>query len=60
MRSKIILQSAENRVTRVTWSRGVEDGCAGWAIVHPDFGRSVNPVLINCAPHIIICPSRFR
>ena len=35
--------------------RGVRDEWAEWAIVHPDFGRSVNPISTRgsrlCPPH---------
>ena len=35
---------------------------AGWAIAHPGFVKSINPVSeeADCAPHITTCPPSFK
>ena len=44
--------------------RGVVRGCAGCAIAHPDFGRSVNPISTRgdrlCPPNYYWHPRIFR
>ena len=43
--------------------RPVVPGCAGCAMAHPDFGRSVNPISTrgaDYAHHNIACPPGFE
>ena len=38
-------------------------GCAGWALAHPEFGSSVNPITTrgaDYAHHITASPPRFE
>ena len=40
----LLAPSVDKRKTRLCDFRDVADGWTGWAIAHPGFGRSVNPI----------------